>query len=186
MMLTLENLINEYAALETEIRKIMTHLFSGTCGLCTACCCRADICEEAVESAFLARLLKKQGLGEKDMDDRFGWLDLSGCSLDYGRPPVCYAYYCDELLARLPDDTHRYSAGVLGKLILHIGQQALGNRHLVEIMDPDDLEKINYDRVFQRLEEAQAAFEVIKAYLASGMLNKADREVLAVITTEEP
>ncbi|QBG47114.1 hypothetical protein EGM51_06785 [Verrucomicrobia bacterium S94] len=182
----LEKLIEEYAALECDIREVMTHLFSGICAMCTACCCRADICEEALESAFLAHLLEKQDLGEKDMDDRFGWLDLTGCSLDYGRPPVCYAYYCDQLLARLPDDTSRYAANVLGKLIHHIGQRALNSRHLVEIMDPDDLEKINLNRLSLRLEEARSAFEVIKSFLSTGMLNKADRDVLAVITTEEP
>lgn len=182
----LKNLIDEYAALESEIRDVMTHLFSGTCGMCTACCCRADICEEATESAFLSLLLKKQDLGASDMDERYGWLDLHGCSLQFGRPPVCYSFYCDELLARLPDDELRFSAQVLGKLLHHIGQKALGGWHLVEVMDPDDLQKLNFDRIFQRLEESRLAFEVVKGYLSSGMLNKADREVLAVITTEEP
>lgn len=185
-MASLEQLIDSYATLEREIRDMMVELFSGTCGMCTACCCRADICEEATESAFLSLLLKKQGLGETEMDERYGWLDLHGCSLKFGRPPVCYSFYCDELLARLPDDEIRFSANVLGKLIHHIGQKALGGWHLVEIMDPADLEKVNYDRLFQRLDEAQAAFDIIKSYLGTGSLNKSERDVLAVITTEEP
>lgn len=185
-MAHLEKLLQDYAALESEIRTLMSHLFSGTCGMCTACCCRADICEEATESAFLALLLQKQGLDEKDMDERYGWLDLHGCSLQYGRPPVCYAFFCDELLARLPDHETRFSAGVLGKLLHHIGQKALGGWHLVEIMDPADLEKINFERIFQRLKESQSAFEVIAEYIETGSLGSSARKTLSVITTEEP
>lgn len=183
---TLAKLVDEYAVLENEIREMMVHLFSETCGMCTACCCRADICEEAAESAFLSLLLEKQGLSEQDMDDRFGWLDLHGCTLSFGRPPVCYSFFCDELMDRLHDSEVRFAAGVLGKLIHHIGQRALGGWHLVEIMDREDLQRINFDRLFKRLEESQSAFEVIKEYLSTGILNRTEREVLAVITTEEP
>ncbi len=182
----LKKLTEEYAALESGIREIMTHLFSDTCGLCTACCCRADICEEALESAFLALLLKKQGLSETDMDERYGWLDLHGCSLQYGRPPVCYAFYCGDLLARLPEDELRFAADVLGKLLHHIGQDALGSRHLVEIMDPADLQRLDFDRLFRRLQEARRAFAVIQEFLSCGSLNRAERDILEVITTEEP
>lgn len=164
----------------------MVGLFSGTCGMCTACCCRADICEEATQSAFLSLLLKKQGLSEEQMDEKYGWLDLHGCSLKYGRPPICYTYYCDELLARLPDDETRFSAKILGNLIHHIGEKALGGWHLVEVMDPKDLEKLDYPTLFQRLEESAAAFQVVQEFIEFGRLTKADHEILNVITTEEP
>ena len=112
-MHSIDDILEPYAELERSVRSLMTELFSETCSMCTACCCRADICEEATQSAFLSRLLKKQGLTEKDMDDRIGWLDLSGCTLKYGKPPICYAYFCDQLLARLPDDDTRYATTVL-------------------------------------------------------------------------
>ena len=137
-MNSIEDLLEPYAELENSINQRMKELFSETCGMCTACCCRADICEEAMESAFLSRLLEKQGLSAIDMDDRYGWLDLNGCSLEYGRPPICYAYFCDQLLERLPDDESRLSARVLGQMMDHIGRNALGNLHLVEIKNPID------------------------------------------------
>ncbi len=177
----IDDILEPYAELEANLRQLMVELFSETCGSCTACCCRADICEEAPESAFLSKLLERQGLSVADMDDRYGWLDLDGCSLEYGRPPICYAYFCDELLARLPDDEDRLTAQVLGKLMEHVGKNALGNLHLVEIRNPSDLEKVNLDGLFQRLEEAQAAFEVIEEYLKAGRLSAADRATLAAI-----
>ena len=184
-MHTIEDFIEAYAELETDIRRLMVELFSDTCGMCTACCCRADICEEAVHSAFLSKLLKRQGVAEEDMDDRFGWLDLHGCSLDYGRPPVCYAYFCDQLLERLPDDEARLSARVLGKLIEHIGHHALGEWHLTEIMNQDDLNRVDVDGLFHRLEEAQGAFHVVEHYMQSGRLTLADREVLSAVPLDE-
>jgi hypothetical protein len=185
-MNSIDDLLRPYSELETSIRHLMSNLFSESCGMCTACCCRADICEEATESAFLAKLLERQGLKAGNMDERVGWLDLHGCSLEYGRPPICYAYYCDELIARLPDDDARYSASLLGKLIHHIGRNALGGWHLVEVMDEKDLAKVDLEGIFQRLEEAQAAFEVVEQYVQSGRLSKAGREILATITTEDP
>ncbi|MEE9368046.1 MAG: hypothetical protein V3V05_04175 [Pontiella sp.] len=185
-MKSINELFTPYAQLETKVRGLMAQLFSNTCGMCTACCCRVDICEEAIQSAFLSQLLKKQGLSEKDMDDRIGWLDLSGCSLEYGKPPICYAYFCDQLLSRLPDDDTRYATSVLGKLMHHIGQNALNDLHLVEIRNQDDLEKADLTDVFHRLEEAQEAHQVLEQFVQSGRLVKSDHEILSKITTEDP
>ena len=184
-MHSIDDILEPYSELETAVRQLMMELFGETCGMCTACCCRADICEEATGSAFLSKLLERQGLSAGDMDDRYGWLDLHGCSLEYGRPPVCYTYFCDELLARLPDDEARLAAQVLGKLMDHVGQKALGGWHLVEIMNPADLEKVDPDGLSQRLEEAQAAFEVVGKYIQSGRLGAADRETLSAIELDD-
>jgi len=185
-MQLVNDILKPYAELESSIQQLMTELFSETCGMCTSCCCRADICEEAGESAFLSLLLEQQELSPADMDDRFGWLDLHGCSLEYGRPPVCYIYFCDELLARLPDDESRHVAKTLGRLMNHIGQNASGEWHLVEIMDAADLEKVDPAPLSQRMEEAQTAFEVIEEYVQTGRLSVSSRGILDIISTDDP
>lgn len=179
-------ILKPYIELERALQQLMTQLFNETCGMCTACCCRPDICEEAAESAFLSMLLEEQELMADRMDDRYGWLDLHGCSLEYGRPPVCYGYFCDELLAGLPDEDARYAARTLGRLIHHIGKDALGTRHLVEIRDATDLERVDSVQILQRMEEAQAAFEVIVEYFETGRLSVTGRETLEVISTDDP
>lgn len=185
-MKSIECIIQPYIELETTIRELMGRLFSDTCGMCTACCCRADICEEAVQSAFLSLLLERQGLSAETMDDRFGWLDLHGCSLEYGRPPVCYAFFCDELLARLPDDEARWVVRILGRLIEYVGENAYNGGHLVEIMTREDLKHIDPAAIARRLEKATAALEVIEQYLDTGRLLKTDREILAAFAGSEP
>jgi hypothetical protein len=180
-----EDFLEAYAELESAVRELMAGQFSDTCGMCTACCCRADICEEAASSAFLSLLLKRQGRVAADMDDRYGWLDLNGCSLEYGRPPVCHTYFCDELLARLADDETRHAIRVLGRLMECIGEDALNGWHLVEIMDSADLEKVDFDALFQRMEAAQAAFEAIGHFFETGRFDASDRELLDAIAVDE-
>ena len=184
-MSQINDILEEYINLETEVGQLMSHLFHDICGLCTACCCRADICEEALHSAFLSQLLEKQGLSECQMDDRFGWLDTAGCLLKYGRPPICYAYYCDQLLERLANDEVRHAVTLLGNLMDHVGEDALGDWHLVEIQETEELEKVDWTPIHQRIEEARAALEVIIEYLQSERLSSSDREILATICVRE-
>jgi hypothetical protein len=180
-----DSFLEKYAALESQIRTHMTQLFSETCGLCTACCCRVDICEEVQESAFLRRLLIKQGRSTEELDDRFGWLDLQGCSLEYGRPPICYAYFCDELLARLPDDQSRWAVKILGRLVEYIGEDAVGESHLTEIRNVAVLEQLDFSALNLRLEKARDGLGIIEQYLETGLLSKAERDMLETFTPAE-
>ena len=184
-MSEIDDILKPYADLENAVNLMMKELFSTTCGMCTACCCRADICEEALESAFLSKLLARQGLGPNNLDDRYGWLDLNGCSLEYGRPPICYSYFCDQLLSRLPDDEARYAAQKLGQLMDHVGADALGDWNLVDIKNADDLDRVSVDDLFRRLEQAQEGFSIIEQYMQSGRFNRADREVLDALSEVE-
>jgi hypothetical protein len=185
-MQTINDILIPYTELEKSVRARMVELFSTTCGMCTSCCCRTDICEEAISSAFLSMLLKVQQVRPEDMDDRYGWLDQNGCSLKYGRPPICYAFFCDELLARLPDDDARYVTQVLGRLPHHVGLNALGTWNLVDIKNDEDLKKVDVARLKHRLEEAQNAFVEIEEFLECDRLSASARTTLALITTDDP
>jgi len=157
----MDDFLKAYIEFEIRLREMMITVCGNMCGMCTACCCRADICEEARDSAFLQLLLKRQGFTEFDFDDQYGWLEHQGCRLEYGRPPVCYEYFCDELLEAMPDERFQELMRRAGKLIDLIGQNALGEIHLTEIRNPADLEKVSVERLFQRLEEAKAALAEI-------------------------
>jgi hypothetical protein len=185
-MQTLSEFYAAYAELERSVGRLMTEWCGESCGLCTACCCRADICEEALQSAFLAHLLQEQGLSDSEPDERYGWLDLHGCSLAYGRPPVCYAYFCDELLSGLTDETARTVLRKLGMLMQHVGEEALNQLHLVEIMDVAALQQVDCARLFMRLNEARAALEVIEVFNRTGRLTADGRAALERISDREP
>ena len=185
-MNSIDELINSYIELEQEIGQLMSRLCRESCGMCTACCCRADICEEVADSAFLLSLLRKQGRSDADMDDRYGWLDVDGCSLEYGRPPICYAYFCDELLNQYPDEDAQYLIQVLGRLLYHIGENARNGQHLVEIGQSSELEQLDLSVIGDRIQYAQNAFDLIAELLESGdRLENVQRRFLRAIDLSE-
>ena len=181
----LDRFLAEYADFEEQVRETMDALFGADCALCTACCCRADICEEVLLSPFLSRLLDRQGFDERDFDDRYGWLDTGGCRLRCGRPPVCYAFFCGDLLGKAPDDEGRYVIEVLGMLMDFVGREALDGTDLCEIRDPAALARLDFEALSARLAIARRALAAVHAYLQSWRMTPPVRDALAAIPLRE-
>jgi len=163
----LKHLIEEYTALEREVQNLVSAQCGPICELCTvACCCRADICEEALGSPFL-RLLH----GRNELEsDAYGFLTENGCTLKTGRPPICYEFFCDELMATQPDELHRDLLRILGRLPTYAGENAHGNAHLVEVMQEEELDRLAFQRLGKQCEEAFEALACIRGIL-SGQIN---------------
>lgn len=169
-----QHFIDRYVELEQVVQQLIACRCADFCELCTACCCRADICEEALESPFLQRVHRRLRLDS----DRYGFLDTAGCTLPAGRPPVCYAFFCDELLAAQEDDFQRDLLRVLGHLVSLVGEKALGTAHLVELMDDDQLDQVDFAKLTARVDRALDAAEQIRAGMQTGRLDAAAREFL--------
>lgn len=152
-----------YAALEHDVQRLIGSRCGAACGRCTSRCCRTDLCEEAFESAFLKRL-HGQNRDSTMFSDRYGWLTEHGCGLALGRPPICYEFFCDELLAVQPDATHRYVLQVIGRLVSHIGRDALGHIHLVEITNENEFAGLSLESFKEKLNQARSALEHIRFF----------------------
>ncbi len=64
------------------------------CSMCTNVCCKEEICRESVDSDFLRFIL---GPLVNSYSSNQGWhIADAGCRLNYGRPLVCYEYYCGD------------------------------------------------------------------------------------------
>lgn len=176
----LKQLMEEYAELERGVQELIGAQCGPVCGLCTvACCCRADICEEALGSPFL-RLLH----GREELEsDAYGFLTETGCALDVGRPPICYEFFCEELLEALPDDQHRDFLKILGRLPTHAGQNAHGDAHLVEIMNEEELDHLAFQRLEKQMQESFQALEVLQSFFNEKTLPAGADRVLSRITT---
>ncbi len=175
------NIIWRYAALERDVQILIGSRCRSFCSNClSACCCRADICEEAFESVLLEKLHGEKKSTSR-FSDRYGWLTERGCTLALGRPPICYEFFCDELLDRLPNDLHRYVLRVLGRLVLHSGKKALGDKHLIEIRSDEDLERVDIDRFCERINEAKSALEHIRYFYDNGEMEYDGFEQLSKI-----
>ncbi len=157
------NMLKAYVGLEGDVREYISDLFGSTCALCTSSCCTPDICEESLDSAFLKSV---RSVYEPDalFCDSYGWIAERGCVLKCGRPPVCYGFFCNEIVDSL-NNQERDVIRVLGRILSWVGEKAHGGKHLVEIMDDEDLKKLNLERILKRIKVAKMALGGVKKSL---------------------
>ncbi len=122
----LANLLTIYVCIEKEIQKLIYQTSFHFCKECSSRCCKEEICRESIESAFLSILVEKQ---KNQYDTKNGWISPLGCSLDYGRPLVCYQFFCEEIL-----ESYLFKKASIHKIInefASVGNKANGNTHLL-------------------------------------------------------
>jgi hypothetical protein len=163
MTTVLSTIIEDYTTFEITVRQQIAKICAPHCSDCEVVCCRPEYCRENLDSPFLG-LATSKCLKNTSYRSGQGWLTLSGCALSTGRPPVCYQFNCNRIIDTLPDDQGRYLFKVLSNLVFHIGRRSLGTRHLVEIMDPAQLDKVKLERFTRRLNEARRALKVIQSH----------------------
>lgn len=153
-------MLKAYTELEGAVGEYISELFGGTCALCTSSCCTPDICEESLDSAFLKSV---RAVHEPDalFCDSYGWLTERGCALKFGRPPVCYGFFCNDIVDSL-NEHEQDVIRVLGRLLSWIGEKASAGRHLVEIMDAADLNQLNLAKIMKRIKVARLALDGVK------------------------
>jgi hypothetical protein len=130
IMFKLGQLLDRYICLEKKIQKLIYPLSKNYCSKCHGKCCSEQICKESTESVFLSMLVEKQSI---QYDNRNGWLGTSGCRLDYGRPLVCYEFFCEDLLK-----SSFFKATNIQTIIhdfVSIGENAHGKSHLICLND---------------------------------------------------
>ncbi len=162
-----DKIIGTYMDFEKKLQAPMKTVCAEYCSSCASVCCREELCRETLEAPFLRQLRKKAPAPVAYSSDQ-GWLTDSGCALSIGRAPVCYHFLCKDILAAQGTQLDRYLLKVLAALINHVGKNALGDRHLVEIFDSQDLHRVKLPRFLKKLHEAQAALNAVEAYLHSG------------------
>ena len=167
----------EYAALENSVRELMTCHAGPLCSSCSRICCRLDICEETFESAFLG-LVRALFPPPAPPSPSRGWLTPGGCALAVGRPPVCYEFLCDDIMSAQDNDDARYALRALGMLLTYLGRNALGDRHLVAMVEHETLLSIKPARFEKRLKIAREVLDVIEACLNGGEQSAGDAALL--------
>lgn len=132
-------LFQNYLSLEKEIQKRTKQISEHFCKECPSKCCKEEMCRESIESKFLYILIKKQNV---DYDRQKGWIGPSGCRLNYGRPLVCYEFFCERILRN-----NNFRASNIQQIIkefISIGNRAYGNTHLICI---DNLKTISIRKI---------------------------------------
>jgi hypothetical protein len=177
----LKQFIERYVELEREVQTLVTGLCYELCAQCTQICCRADICEEAIESPFLRLINKRSELDS----DAYGFLTPTGCGIKVGRPTVCYEYFCHDHIYYQPDDIHAKVMRVLGALPAHATRNAIGDAPLSEILQEEKLDQADFQTLEKNLDECFQALEVIKVFYNEETLSDDANRVLDRITFSE-
>lgn len=162
----LKKLFDSYAGLEKQIQQLVHPLSLYYCTACAGRCCREEICKESIESTFLSVLVEKQAVR---YNRKKGWLRAEGCGLAYGRPLVCYQFFCEEV-----NNSTLYKTSRLQTIIqdfVSLGNRAYGNIHLLCIADLDILsakkiEKLCYNA--SRIQKKIAAIRARSGIMGSG------------------
>ena len=116
------------------------------CATCTAICCREAMCRESLDSDFLRHIL---GRRQEDYDAQQGWLEPGrGCRLTYGRPLVCYEFFCERFDAAGVSGLHR-----LARRFKTLYARVQGGRHMLEIDDIQRIPPARLARVLADLEQ---------------------------------
>jgi hypothetical protein len=180
MRTSLARLLTEYAELERRVQSAISRVCRPLCAKCSQVCCRTDICIESRESPFLARL-RAQAAPEVEYDSERGFLGPSGCRLPVGRPPVCYSFNCPTILNAQGGSVQVYGLQVISELINFAGRRALGSRHLVALLDDDQMARVKPDRILKKVRLAGDLLDTARECLEQGKLDPAAADRLKVV-----
>jgi hypothetical protein len=130
--------------IEKILQTAASKVSSGVCSECTDICCQLKFCKESVDSSFLRFIL-----GEKvrSFDQTNGWfVEQHGCSIPYGRPLICYEFFCSRFKNNASVDSLKYYSGVFKKIYHKVS----GNQHMLTIKNLNQitvhrLDKIQHD-----------------------------------------
>lgn len=138
----ISNLMKNYIILEKQIKRLVSNMTKSYCCSCSNTCCRENICRESIDSAFLKLLVEKQKL---QYDLKNGWMSPDGCRLAYGRPLICYEFFCEKI-AR-DDDFENSGLDKLIKTFVSVGQRAHRGQHLIAIHRIENLSNSKIDNI---------------------------------------
>jgi hypothetical protein len=113
-----ESILQSLAALHDE----------NPCASCTHVCCKEVLCRESIDSDFLRFVL---GSRTDDYSVSDGWyVPGSGCRLSYGRPLVCYEYFCERF-----DTQDVSSTRQLSRALKTVYANVFAGQHILVVED---------------------------------------------------
>ena len=131
--------------IENHLQQLATKSSSNECAICTNVCCKEEICNESIDSDFL-RLI----LGDKltDYDKVNGWFDKSsGCTLKFGRPLVCYEFFCSKF-----GDIESKKLQEKSKEFKRVYAKAFRNKHMLEVTNINSIPENKLKTLLSKLE----------------------------------
>ena len=136
--------------IEALLQAMASKVSLSECAKCTNVCCRESICRESVESEFLRFILGSQ---IADYREDEGWFEVGvGCRTAFGRPLVCYEYFCSIFRT----DEKALELEKLSKEFVETYAKVIGQKHMLEI---DNIHVVSEAKLLKILQKLQS-FEI--------------------------
>lgn len=131
----MESILQSLAALQDDI----------PCVNCSSVCCKEIMCRESVDSDFLRFVLGAQA---DAYSAHAGWYAPgSGCRLSFGRPLVCYEFYCEKFVAHGWAEPRQ-----LSRAFKTLYAQVFAGQHMLVVEDISQITAHKLNRIHARLE----------------------------------
>lgn len=152
-----ESILQSLAALQDE----------NPCARCANVCCKEILCRESIDSDFLRFVL---GSRVNDYSVRDGWYVAgSGCRLSYGRPLVCYEYFCESY-----DTQAENPAKPLSRAFKKVYANVFAGQHMLVV---DDISRISAHKLRSIHDKLEALRALANAALRRELGARFDRHV---------
>ena len=115
------------------------------CARCASVCCKEAMCRESMDSDFLRFVLGSVADGYRA--DTGWYVAGSGCRLGYGRPLVCYEFFCESF-----DAQDRDSPKQLSRALKMLYANAFAGQHMLVVEDISRITPHRLDLIHARLE----------------------------------
>ena len=145
------NTLEEIKAIHIDIEKILQYISSqnssATCSKCINVCCKESICRESIDRDFLRFILGRKATAYH-IDN--GWFDKNtGCQITFGRPLVCYEYFCSQLNS----DVRVFKLQQLSKEFVNVYSRVFRERHILEVDNINLIPKHKLTKTLQKLKD---------------------------------
>jgi hypothetical protein len=141
------------------------------CGRCASVCCKEVMCRESVDGDFLRFVLASR---VDDYDARAGWhMPGSGCRLGFGRPLVCYEYFCEQFDAQDGSQLRQ-----LSRALKALYAKAYAGQHMLVVEDISRITAHRLDLMLVRLQQLRER--------ANAALRRSISEKLGMQPTRSP
>jgi hypothetical protein len=161
--------------LHIEVESILQSLAAlhddNPCASCTNVCCKEVMCRESMDSDFLRFLLGP--LVEGYSVDAGWYVPGSGCRLSYGRPLVCYEFFCEKFEAQ--DWTQPRQ---LSRALKTLYANAFAGQHMLVVNDISRITAHKLYIIHDRLENLRD--------MANAALRRSLSEKLGIPSTSSP
>lgn len=157
-----ESILQSLAALQDDV----------PCASCASVCCKEAMCRESVDSDFLRFLLGP--VAEGYSVDAGWYVPGSGCRLSYGRPLVCYEFFCEKFESQ--DWTQPRQ---LSRVLRKVYANAFAGQPMLVVEDISRITAHRLDIMYGRLENLR---EMANAALQRSLSERLRKQMGAVQT----